>query len=228
MSNSFSILITNTSRSISYLKELSKNKLQPKKIIYLNNGNRKFSKILNKKKFFFPKIEVINILGKTINSKKFNFLKKIKSDFIVFSGYPGDIIKKNILCMKSFIHCHPGKLPKYKGSTTIYYSILKENKIFCSSIILNQYIDEGNILLTKEFPIPKNIYSIDKSYDDQIRAKTLVETLKKINFLKTKKQNKKYSQYFVIHPILRSLVFYKNEKKLLSLGVTKNKKLNSI
>tara|TARA_B100001989_G_scaffold233262_1_gene193036 strand:- start:3 stop:674 length:672 start_codon:yes stop_codon:yes gene_type:complete len=210
MSNNFSIFITNTSRSLIYLKYLSKNKLKPKNIIYLNNKNKKFSKILRKEKFFFPKVKVINIFGTTINSKKFNFLKNIKSDFIVFSGYSSDIVKKDILSLKKLIHCHPGKLPKYKGSTTIYYSILNENKIFCSSIVLNQNIDEGNILLTKEFSIPKNIYSIDKSYDDEIRAKTLVETLKKINYLKSKKQKKnKYSHYYVIHPILRIITFNK-------------------
>ena len=68
--------------------------------------------------------------------------------------------------MKNFIHCHPGKLPQYKGSTTIYYSILRENKIYCSAIVLNKNIDEGDVLFTEKFPIPNNIFSIDKNYDE--------------------------------------------------------------
>ena len=112
--------------------------------------------------------------------------------------------------MKNFIHCHPGKLPQYKGSTTIYYSILRENKIYCSAIVLNKNIDEGDVLFTEKFPIPNNIFSIDKNYDDKVRAITLVNTLKKINKLKLKKQKKNnYSHYFVIHPVLRSIVFKK-------------------
>jgi len=221
MTVKFSIFITNTSRSLTYLKYLKKNNLNPEIIIYLDNYEKVYSKILKKKKFLFPKIKVIKIFGKTINSKKFYFIKKLNSDFIIFSGYSGDIVKKNILSLKNFIHCHPGKLPQYKGSTTIYYSILRESKIYCSAIVLNKNIDEGDVLFTEKFHIPNNIFSIDKNYDDKIRAITLVNTLKKINKLKLKKQKKNnYSHYFVIHPVLRSIVFKK--KFIQNNAVKKN------
>ena len=35
---------------------------------------------------------------------------------------------------KRYLHMHPGKLPIERGSTTIYYSILKRKKINCYSI----------------------------------------------------------------------------------------------
>ena len=128
---------------------------------------------------------------------------------LVFSGIPGYIIKDNLFLKKiNLIHCHPGKLPKYKGSTTIYYTLLKNKKINCSSIILNNKLDSGKILLVKSFKLPTNIKTIDKDYDDLIRSKTLISTLKNLKKLKTKKINNKVDNpYFVIHPVLRSIVF---------------------
>ena len=74
MTIKFSIFITNTSRSLTYLKYLKKNNLNPEIIIYLDNYEKVYSKILKKKKFLFPKIKVIKIFGKTINSKKFHYI----------------------------------------------------------------------------------------------------------------------------------------------------------
>jgi mitochondrial fission protein ELM1 len=43
----FSILVSNTSRSCSYLKEFKKNKLEPESIIYLDDkSNNKYFRIL--------------------------------------------------------------------------------------------------------------------------------------------------------------------------------------
>ena len=54
MINNFSILISNTSRSISYLKELKKENLKPNLLIYLNDeSNNLSSKIIKKRGFFF-------------------------------------------------------------------------------------------------------------------------------------------------------------------------------
>ena len=71
------------------------------------------------------------IRSDSINSKL--VVKKIiKSKFnnFIYSGYPGEIVKKFMLNKKKFIHFHPGKLPEFKGSTTIFYSILLKKKIF--------------------------------------------------------------------------------------------------
>ena len=64
-------------------------------------------------------------------------------------------------------------------------------KIFCSTLILNQKIDSGDILFYKEYPLPKKITNIDNKYDDEIRAKNLVYTLKNIKKLKKKNPQKK-------------------------------------
>ena len=49
----FLIIVSNTSRSLCYLKNLKKNNLPPETIIYLDDlSNNYFSKSLKKNKFF--------------------------------------------------------------------------------------------------------------------------------------------------------------------------------
>ncbi len=219
MKNKFSIIISNNPRSYLYLKYLKKNNLIPEDIIYLNKNVKNFiARNLRLKKFFFPK-KKINIFNTfDINEDVYKFLKKKKVKNIIYSGYSGIVIKHNkILNEKNLIHCHSGKLPKFKGSTTIYYSILQNKKIFCSTLILNQKIDNGVILFYKEYPLPKKITNIDNKYDDEIRAKNLVYALKNIKKLRRKKNpHKKYLPYYVMHPILRSIVFKKMKKPFRS------------
>lgn len=217
MKNNFSIIVSNTSRSYQYLRQLKKNKLIPKDIIYLNDGsNNPITKKIKLNKFFFPKIIVKSFYTNYINNNVARFLLSKNTNYIIYSGYPGVIERNNkVLKSKKLIHSHPGKLPQYRGSTTIYYSILKEDKIYCSTIILNKNLDSGKILLIIKYPIPKKISQIDNEYDDKIRAKNIVFILKKYDKLKvTKKKIKKNNPYYVIHPLLRSLVFRKYAKNL--------------
>ena len=113
------------------------------------------------------------------------------------------------------MHSHPGKLPYYKGSTTIYYSLIKEKKIFCDTFFLNKKIDDGQIIVSKKYSIPKKIIKIDKQYDAKIRALNLIQAIKllrdkKIKFKKIKKKkNNTSSYYYIIHPVLRFLALNK-------------------
>ena len=209
MINNFSIIISNTSRSISYLKELKKENLKPNLIIYLNDkSNNLNSKIIKKKRFFFPKSGLKIFISKKINDKISNFILKKKIKYLIYSGYPGEIIKnQNLLQKLKVIHCHPGKLPEFRGSTTMYYSLLKTKKIHCSSILLNKDLDKGKILLTKRYPVPNSINTIDKKYDDKIRAIHLIKTVKNLKNLKTIKQNAKKIPYFTSHPVFMSIFF---------------------
>ena len=136
------------------------------------------------------------------------YLIQLKTNLFVYSGYPGNIIKnKNLLKKKKLLHSHPGKVPYYKGSTPIYYSLLKSNKIHCSSIILKENLDNGPVLYIKEYPKPKEIRHINEKYDNFIRSENLIYVLNNFKKLREKKQKKnKIFPYYVIHPILRSLV----------------------
>ena len=216
-----SIIISSNSTSLIYLQILKKNKFLPHKIIFLKNSK---ARSLNKKILIFlrnnKKIKSTKIfISKNINNKKIiNYLKNQSEKTFVVSLYPGinGIIKnKEILKKKNFIHSHTGKLPFYKGSTTIYYSLLRGKKIWCDTFFLNKKIDQGKLIYSQSYSIPKNIYQIESEYDSKIRALNIVGTIKKIIkknklFLKKKKSNS--LNYYIIHPILRLLTFekYKN------------------
>lgn len=209
----FNLLISNTERSLFYVRELKKNNLYPEHIIYLDNEKNKnyFTEI---KKYFSKNIKIYK--SKKLSKKVCNFLLNLKEDFIIYSSYPGDIVKnEQLLDKKKLLHSHSGKLPEFKGSTTIYYSILMLNKIFCSTIIMNKKIDEGKILYVNEYSMPKNMFSIDKNFDSKIRAQNMIYVLK--NFNKLKKittKSKRNSHYYVIHPFLRSIVFGNYENNI--------------
>lgn len=208
----YSIILSNNERSYEYLNLLINKKKIPSFIVHLDfkigkESKKKIFSLIKKKKLKYKSFRGNNIDKKNIK----NFLKKLKDKIIIYSGYGGKIIKdSSIFKKKIFLHSHSGKLPKYKGSTTIYYSLLKEKKIYCTTFIMNSHIDKGSILFIKKYPLPKNYKSID-DYDNKIRAKNILETLK--NFTKLKKRSKKfkdnYSPYYIIHPVLRYVALKK-------------------
>lgn len=218
--NHIGIILSSTYRSVLYLKILIKNKISLTNIILLKDRNEK---LLNKQiirliKKNNSKLKIKIFFIKNINNNKVTqFIKKQKEKLIIISLYPGSngIVKnKELLKKKNLLHSHPGKLPKYKGSTTIYYSLLKEKKIWCDSFFLNDKIDQGKVIYSKQYPIPNNIYSIEKKYDSEIRSQNLIETLnilkKKLIFIKYKKYSKEIIlNYYIMHPILRFITFKK-------------------
>ena len=212
------LVISSNYRSVTYLKILKKNYLLPKKIVFLKDRKEKF---FNEKILTFLKKNRTKTDLKIFNSTQINnisitnYLKNSKSKLFLVSLYPGKrgVIKdKSLLKKKFFLHSHSGKLPEYKGSTTIYYSLLKEKKIWCDTFFLSKKIDQGKIICSNEYPIPKNVTSIDKDYDSKIRALNLVTAIKKLKKKKIKfKINKKIknSYYYIMHPILRLLTINK-------------------
>lgn len=214
MTKKFNILITNTKRSIKYLQFLNKEKLLPNQVIYLDDNKKNsisssLKKIINLKKYNLLVFKTDNIN----NIEVVKCLTKSKIKNIIYSGYPAKIIKnKKLLKEKNLIHSHPGLLPYYKGSTTIYYSILNEKKIYCTTFVINEKIDSGKILFTKKYKIPKKIYSIDSDYDNEIRAINICNVIKKINLISRKSQHSTISlPYYIIHPVLRSIAFSKTK-----------------
>ena len=138
------------------------------------------------------------------------YILKSKSKFFLYSGYPGYVIKNKILLKKKkFLHAHPGKLPDYKGSTTLFYSILKSNKVYCTTMLLNDKIDEGKKINQIKYKIKCNNIKNFEIYDANIRAKTLYDAFIKIKMgekiFKKIKNKSKNNYYFVAHPIIRYL-----------------------
>ena len=139
-----------------------------------------------------------------------NILKKSSFNTFIYSGYGGVLLKKQILSIgKNFLHIHGGYLPDFKGSTTNYYSLIKENSIGASAIFLTQEIDSGPIFLRKKYQSPEKKEFIDHIYDSAARAKVLIETLESFKksgeFSPLKGEFKKGNTYYVIHNFLKNI-----------------------
>lgn len=208
----YSIILSNNERSYEYLRILIKNNKIPSVIIHLDFKNinifrKKILNLINNNKINYKSFKSDNIDKKNIEK----FIINLRDKIIIYSGYGGKIIKnRSVLKKKILLHSHTGKLPNYKGSTTIYYSLINERKIFCTTFIMNQNIDKGKILLIKRYPFLKNNKSID-SYDNKIRAENILAVLNNFNRLNKNKKIYKdnFSSYYIIHPILRYLALKK-------------------
>lgn len=130
---------------------------------------------------------------------------------IIYSGYGGEIVGKKILDMGiPFLHMHSGWLPDYRGSTTLYFNILKEKRCGVSAILLKPEIDMGSIVMRAHYDPPRAGSDIDYLYDGAIRADLLVRTLslwqQQGGFSEAVIQNASEGAiYYVIHPVLKHL-----------------------
>ncbi|WP_320035333.1 formyltransferase family protein [Halarcobacter sp.] len=222
--NNISFIGTCNFRTYFYLQSLKNNNISLQNVIIYDYKNLDISKFLNKQISYknhyiniyesleslldFYNAEIIK--KNSINNMK-EEIKKIKTDFFIFSGKSGEIVKEHILYCNKFLHIHPGKLPSYRGSTTIYYSLLNESKCFASAFFLDKKIDAGKIIKQMEFDIID--IDFDYLYDSFIRSYLLIDIL--INAeTKTTEQVGKIKEYYIIHPVLKKLALIKKEKVL--------------
>ena len=201
---SFSLIIANNKRSLVYLDELFKESYFPKEVIVLDKKNKFINNLIITKRI---KVKFLNT--RDINcSRAINYILNSKINTFIYSGYASQIIKNiKLLKSKKFVHAHPGKIPEFKGSTTIFYSILKNKSVYCSVFRMNKVLDSGKIILIKKFKIKyKDLNNFDY-FDHYIRIKTIIKALKNnLKYRKKRKINKKFIDYHVAHPIIRSLV----------------------
>ena len=225
--NDVAMVASDTTRSLCYLEGLIKNKLLPSFVLLLKNDQE----LLPGQKDNGLASDIVNLLK--IANIQFSFApnNKINSNEVVqiisdrnesvfiFSGYGGVLLGDNILNLgKFFLHVHGGYLPAYKGSTTNYYSLIKDGTLGASSIFLNKNIDCGPILLRKKFPAPSQRSEIDHIYDSEVRTNVLIATLKNYvdsgcwNF--NLKENQGGETYYIIHPLLKHIAILADEPLL--------------
>lgn len=240
----FSMLLVNSNRSKAYLQNLIRIGLKPIKVIVLEEESNINNKVLDKdsetasiKKingfnlFFDEQEHILRTLEKmsidyvlldTLNVNSIevaNEIKKIKEKYIVYSGPSGVIVSEQILSLgKEFIHVHSGWLPEYRGSTTMYYSLIIDSNISCSVIRLNTGIDTGDILFRKRYELPKLKTDYDYVVDPILRTDTLIRYIKsKIeNRIEsyTVQQSEIGNTFYIIHPVLKNIAILKNNGEL--------------
>ncbi len=211
MISNLSVIISNNLRSLKYLKVFIKLKIKPKEVIHVNDNKNHYikkrilkilkQKLIKKKSFSSNRLSS-NVARYILNRKEKNFILSLPH---------GEIIKnKRLLKTKNLIHFHPGRLPLFRGATSIYYSLLRKKEICCSAIIMSSNIDGGDILFCKKFPFPKIIKDIDRNYDIKIREICLEYLIKNLKKLKARPQKKiKKLHYYLAHPIIRKLAINK-------------------
>lgn len=204
------LILSETPRSLIYLKQISKHKIKINKIILYTKKLGRVFKFIKKKKLdnLLIYCRSNNINSNTISKN----LKSNKTNINIVSTYAGEIVINPSLIKQKLLHCHPGNLPDFKGSTTIYYSMILKKKICVSIFIMNKKIDEGKILYKKNFNFPNNLKDIEGSFDNKIRAFALIEYLKNKKISYNYPIKKKILPYYIAHPITRQLVL--NKKNL--------------
>jgi methionyl-tRNA formyltransferase len=134
----------------------------------------------------------------------------LDQDVLVYSGPGGVILDAALLdAGPRFLHVHAGKLPQYRGSTTIYYSLLADGECGVTAFFMNEDIDEGPIVARDTFDPPRRPETIDLYYDSWIRANLLTDVLSTyqndppLPELPQRPQNGE--TYFIVHPVLKHL-----------------------
>lgn len=159
----------------------------------------------------FLTAEIIELKADHINSPAIlDALDECKPDLVIYSGYGGQIVSRDLLRIAPFLHIHAGWLPQYRGSTTVYYSIINERNCGVSAILLEPEIDTGSVVARRHFPLPTSDIDVDHVYDGAIRSSVLLEALKEwaknSSFPRHQQQSDLDSEtYYVIHPVLKHI-----------------------
>ena len=127
-------------------------------------------------------------------------VQELSAELIIVVAY-GKILPKDILyCPKyNSINIHASLLPRYRGAAPIQWSVLNgEKKTGVTSMLMNEGLDTGDILLQKEVEISENmtageLHDILSLCGAEVMSQT-IEALKN-NELKPIKQDDSLSNY---------------------------------
>lgn len=114
------------------------------------------------------------------DTKFIESLKKMCADLFVVAAY-GKILTKDILQIPSnyAINLHASLLPKYRGAAPINWAIVQGEKESGVTVFkMNEYMDEGEIILQEKMPIlsTETAISLGEKFS-RIGAKTLVKAV---------------------------------------------------
>lgn len=138
-------------------------------------------------------------------------LQRLRARLLIYSGYGGQLVGEQLLALGvPFLHLHSGWLPEFRGSTTLYYTLLAGERPAVSAILLDQRIDEGRILMRRRYPRPAAECDLDLLYDNAIRADLLVRVLRRYQRQQAlwpgrAQRTGAGRNYYVIHPVLKHI-----------------------
>ena len=175
------------------------------------NFSEKLEKTAEKNSWDYKTLSASHINEQAI----FDELSGIKPKLVIYSGYGSQIVKPELLNLAFLMHIHSGWLPEYRGSTTLYYSWLKEGYCGVSAILLRKEIDTGPIIARKRYPPPPPGVDPDYVYDSVIRSDLLIFVLQEYSqhnkFINLLNQPLVGNNYYVIHPVLKHIALLMNE-----------------
>jgi len=136
-----------------------------KEIYLISDGdkpNEKFIKIIDDrtggKAIFhsmvdFQKMNVPFFFVKDHNSEEtLNLLRNLNLDILGSCGTPRKL-KTIILyaCQYGIVNCHPGRLPDYRGSSTVEWALLNGDAVAASAHFMTEEYDAGPVIETYPF-----------------------------------------------------------------------------
>lgn len=233
----FALLAADTARTKAYLSAMIQKCLFPEMcIVYSDNISQmqedvgKYKKCSNTNQYFAIDAPVLYLVQKTgipymvvdnkdINSERMkNIIQNLQQKYLIYSGYGGYVLKPHLFLLgKKYIHVHAGILPKYRGSTTVYYSFLQEKMFGATAIFLSEGIDEGDIITSDTFEVPKEAVDIDYIYEPYIRSRVLMKVMEKYlsngDLAACEQSVEGAETYFIIHPVLKHIAMLGMEKE---------------
>lgn len=125
----------------------------------------------------------IGVILQPVKVRTPEFLESIRvlePDLIVTAAY-GRILTKNVLDVPRLgcINVHASLLPKYRGAAPIQWAIINgDEKTGITTMFMDEGMDTGDILMTREIPIPHDMTS-GELFDElkTLGAEVLLETL---------------------------------------------------
>jgi methionyl-tRNA formyltransferase len=217
-------------RSHAYLDAMRGADLMPEVVLLLEKTAAPGSGAGEKKAGFLEMLSALKIpfveLGKgDINDPEVaDAVAKRPEHTFIYSGPGGAILRKPVItCGKKFLHVHPGRLPGFRGSTTVYYHLLSGDTCTATAIFLEEKIDQGPILAEREFPFPLGApCDLDYDFDPRIRASVLVSVLefyaKNGDFPELRRQESGGETWYIMHPVLRHIARLRLERNAPGRG----------
>ena len=132
-------------------------------------------------------------------------------DVWIFSG--GGILKPHLFKPgRTLLHVHPGRIPRFRGSTCFYYSLLEADELASTCFILEPQLDAGQILSEVSFRHnirigPGQPHFMDSILDPWMRSVALRDALSRPLPAPREQapSDEEGNAYFVAHPFLRHL-----------------------